>query len=332
MERAGFVNLYPLRFNLTPQTMPWAGHRMGAFSGAAASAPSGVWWGFVDDGELQSTVAAGPLAGKTLRQLCELYPADLVGRKFRGQQPLPLAVRFLDIGANLPLLVHPDEAYCATHREFKPNTKFWYCLDADPAACVMVGIGQRVTGAQILQHLNTAAVRDLLQQFPACPGDSFLVPAGRVHSATAGVLLLDVQQRHVEPLCVSSFSPNETVSAVEQEQALRAVHYEDRQVGRISREASSTSLTRKIPLVRYCPFFTVEELRIAAGERSFDATDGKSFHLLVAVREQVNLESRAGRDSLSPGTVCCVPATFGGYWCAAAAAPAALLRIKLQQV
>jgi len=326
------VELYPLFFEPVRVPADWAGTLLPGFRGEAPGAPAAASsWEVIDAGPLQSVVANGPLRGRSLGELTADFPGELAGRRQRRGEPFPICLRFLDVGRPLPLLVHPDEHQCAASGgTLQPNVKFWYCLDARPGAEMMAGIGGRVTGLQLQQRLNSYELRELLQVFPALAGDSYLLPNGRVHSAGAGTLIWEVAQRPTPPLEVSVWQSATALLPEQQAQALRAVHVEDRQVSRICRETATTTRTRKLPLVRHCPFFVVDEIRIS--DHYSDRTDGGSFHLISVVRGEIDLITDLGVERLRQGMTCCIPAVFGAYRCAATGEPAHVLRVRQQSL
>lgn len=318
--------LYPLRFAPAVQAAPWSGGLLAEFCGAAGDKEDGIRWELLDSSDYSSQVVNGPLAGTSLRDLLARCGQDLVGKRCQKGAVFPLYVRLVDAGKPLPLLVHPDEMMCREETALQPNTKFWYCLAARENASIMVGIRQRVTATQMMQSLGTAGLADVLQTFPALAGDSYLIPSGRVHSASGGVLIWEIGQRPVEPLEVQG-GAGETA---ERSLSWRAIHFEDRQVSRICREAGASVATRRIPLVHHCPFFVVDEIRLV--DNLFDRTDGGSFHLFTVVRGRMDLETDAGTEALGVGDVCLVPAQFGGYRCVAKEGPAVILRSRLQSL
>ncbi len=324
--------LYPLRFQSILDECGWGGDLLGEFRAADGSprtaARAGISWEIVDAPERASVVAEGPLAGQTLTDLVAEFPRELVGRRHRKGEPFPVCLRFLDVGRALPLMVHPDERISREIDHLQPNTKFWYCLAARAQGEIMVGIRRRVIGMQILDNLNSTTLKDLLQLFPAAPGDAYLIPAGRVFAAAAGTLIWELGQRPVEGLTVSGWSAATATQLSADSLELRAVHFEDRQVARISRESGVSPRTRKLTLVPHCPYFIIDEIRLV--DHLFDKTDGTSFHLLSVTSGCVEL----GTDTtetlrLQAGESCLIPALFGGYRCVAVEGLASLLRVKL---
>ena len=317
-----FGKWYPLCFRSERQEMPWGGSLLAAFRDGEPPAPGGVSWELVDGVGRSSVVANGPLAGQALGELVEMFKSDLVGRRYQPGRPFPVYVRLLDVGKAMPLTVHADEMFARKHPSLEVNTKFWYCLAARGAGEIMVGIGARVTRQQLLPRMASTDRRSLLQTFAANPGDSYLIPAGRVHSISPDSLVWEIGHNPCEPM---ELDPQDVDGL-----AMAAVHFEDRQVARVCREAAITVTTRRIPLVHHCPYFVMDEIRLV--DYLSDRTDGSSFHLFTVVSGRVELETEAGILSLPTGTTCLVPAALGNYKCLAVGESATMLRCRLQNL
>ncbi|NOY80300.1 MAG: hypothetical protein GXP31_04765 [Kiritimatiellaeota bacterium] len=318
----------PLRFEPVPTVCSWAGaqapRRLPACSAHSGSGDGVGIYDFIE-GTFQrgNVVTAGPSDGGTLERLVQEYGPELLGRRGAGQS-FPLGVRILDIGRDLPLWVHPappeiDWGGTAT-------TKFWYSLAGEPDAAIAVGLRVRVTRDRFLRNLDSPDLLRHLQVYPGRPGDAFLILPGRVHTATAGNLLLEVVRNDARPAVLSEFGERRPAPE-ERRRAVNGIRFEDRQVGRISREAARPPRTRRVPLVPHCPAFTVDEVRLVDHVR--DRTTGESFHLLAVVRGTVRLVWDDDAMPLQTGAVCCVPATFGPYSIEAEDGPADYLRVTL---
>ena len=94
--------------------------------------------------------------------------------------------------------------------------------------------------------------------------------------------------------------------------ARECIDFMDRTVPRITGACDSTDRNRKYPIVKTCPFFKVEDLRLVENWRDSTASSG-SFHILTAINNPVTV----GRDDLmtevKAGCSCLIPAAFGNY-------------------
>ena len=69
-----------LFFKPVYQTIVWGGERMATLACRRASGPIGESWEISQQERGMSVVADGPLAGKTLAELCASDPEGLVGQ------------------------------------------------------------------------------------------------------------------------------------------------------------------------------------------------------------------------------------------------------------
>lgn len=323
------AELYPFVFRPVLVPAAHAGHLMndyleGAY-GELTEAPVEAWLLF-DDGKRSSSIANGPLERVTVAELAASRGEELVGQQHSARVPFPLSVRLIDMGLDQPLQVHPD-IDSVSGQAGSTNAKFWYSLAAEPGARIIVGIAQQVTNQQILLNLDKPGFERLLQRYPSRPGDSYLVPPGFVHSIRAGNLILEVQQRYIEPFVLQTGADGSGAQALDRQAALAAINREARTNLRISRESGSTSHTRKIMLTPNCPYFQIEEIRLF--DHIFLRTNRDSFNLVVVTRGKLVVRWERTGLILTQGMLCCIPAACGDYKLEAMTANAELLRIQL---
>ncbi len=327
--------LYPLKFMPVYQQESWAGSLMRDYLRVDTDRPppmdgAAISWELVDDPQVSSMVANGPLAGIAFSDLVRDHPQKIVGARHSPGMPFPVCVRLLDVGQRQPLMVHPEKPFSCGGRHVGPSTKFWFSLAMAKNARITVGIEPGVTGLRVLEHLNTFELEKLLQVFLVRPGDSFFIPNQRVHSIGAGNLVWELQERVALPVHVTNWDAVQGVDESEQQQALGCIRFQDRQLGRMSRDAGKILHTRKIPLLHFLPQFVVDEIRMR--DHFFDRTSGASFHLLGMVKGKGEIHTAAGVETLIQGSVVCIPAALGDYKVYACEGTASLLRVQLQKV
>ncbi len=195
MER---LPLYPLRFEPIFTTNLWGGRRLPGFLNrtVAHTDPVGEAWVLSDvDGSL-SRVAAGPLAGATLRELLAQEPARVVGTAKTPQGRFPLLLKFLDARQELSVQVHPNDEQAAKLGPGKfGKTEAWVVLDADPATSrLYAGFAEGVSAADFRAALIAKTTPDTLYSFAPKPGDCVFLEAGTVHAIGCNLLMFEVQQ------------------------------------------------------------------------------------------------------------------------------------------
>ncbi len=97
--------------------------------------PEGVvaeTWEVSDYRETTGEVKNGPYAGRTLHDLVEEFPDELVGEGWRGPH-FPLLEKFIDASHMLPVHLHADDE-TARRKHGEPNgkTEAWHILWAAP--------------------------------------------------------------------------------------------------------------------------------------------------------------------------------------------------------
>jgi mannose-6-phosphate isomerase len=191
--------LYPLTFEPIFKSMLWGGRRLPNFLGRPAphADPVGEAWVLSDvDGNL-STVADGPLAGRTLRELIAEHPHHVFGDAVPADGRFPLLLKFIDARQELSVQVHPnDEQASRLHGPDKRGkTEAWVILDADPETSrIYAGFRDGVTGADFRAAMEAKTAPATLHSFAPQPGDCVFLRAGTVHAIGANVLLFEVQQ------------------------------------------------------------------------------------------------------------------------------------------
>jgi mannose-6-phosphate isomerase len=190
----------PLRFREIPKRKVWAragGLRAVAGKDFPAGEKIGESWEIADYGRDVSVVAAGPLAGKTLRDLVRQQGVPLMGRALHQKHPrqFPLLLKLIDAGARLSVQVHPsDEAMRRLGRREPGKVEAWYVLHAEPGAVMYHGLLDGVTRDDFKQRLKEGAVERALRRFLVQAGDVIFCPPGTVHAVGAGLVLVEIQQ------------------------------------------------------------------------------------------------------------------------------------------
>ena len=190
--------LPPLRFAPLFKPARWGGRRLPAFlrqPGVSGDA-IGEAWVLSDVPGSESVVAAGPHAGRTLRDIAAAHPADLFGDAAPPDGRFPLLLKFLDARDNLSVQVHPDDVQAKElHGEqFWGKTEAWVILDADPDSVLYAGVRPGVTAEGFAAALAAGTLPALLHTHLPTPGDCLFLDAGTVHAIGAGVFLFEVQQ------------------------------------------------------------------------------------------------------------------------------------------
>ena len=105
------IPLYPLRFEPIYQYRLWGGRRLANLLAAPlpGDGPIGEAWLLSDRDDHPSLVANGPLKGRTLGQLLEQLPEQMLGKLAGRFRRFPLLLKFLDVRDLLSVQVHPSD-------------------------------------------------------------------------------------------------------------------------------------------------------------------------------------------------------------------------------
>ena len=105
-----------------------------------------------------------------------------------------LLIKFLFTSEDLSIQVHPDDAYARQDGNPRGKTEMWHILRADPGARIAAGFRSAVRPADFLSAVQDGTIMDKMNWIEVSPGDTYLIPAGTVHSIGAGIALCEIQQ------------------------------------------------------------------------------------------------------------------------------------------
>jgi len=135
---------------------------------------------------------SGPQAGKTLGELFQQFPAEMLGTTaYPGS---PLLIKMLFAREKLSVQVHPDDTMAQKYGEPRGKTECWYALAAEPGAEVAAGLKPGVTLDQVRAGIHNGTLEESLQLLPVNQGDMIFVDAGTVHAIWPGAIILETQQ------------------------------------------------------------------------------------------------------------------------------------------
>ena len=252
-----------LRFQPVYQERVWGGRWLADKFGRKlpGDSPIGEAWEIVDRPEAQSVCAR---SGRTLRELLQQHPTEIMGPQYEPSQPFPILVKWLDCSDRLSLQVHPP-ATVAKRLGGEPKTECWYLADTTPNAALIVGLKRGVTRQQFEQAIDDEALEPLLHRFPVRPGESILLESGRLHAIDGGNLILEIQQNSDTTYRVYDWGRKGLDGKPRQlhvEQSLQSIDFTDF-------EPDVTPATTGLgeQTLAICPAFHIRRRHFAAGER-----------------------------------------------------------------
>lgn len=188
----------PLKFHPLLRETIWGGRRIATFKHlpAAASEQVGESWELSALEGAESRVRGGAYEGMTLREVVSRCGTELLGERLfnRFGEEFPLLVKFIDAHQDLSIQVHPDDALARELHGCGGKCEMWYVIDAEPGSKLYCGLKKPLTPEMYDEVVREGRIEEYLQSYEVKAGDIFYLPAGRIHSIGAGILVAEVQQ------------------------------------------------------------------------------------------------------------------------------------------
>jgi mannose-6-phosphate isomerase len=307
-------DIYPVLFAPTGRNCEWGGDLLREHFGLTADAgPPSECHQLVDDDESSSVIANGPLAGQTLHDLMQ-RGAEVMGKANRPTPRFPVRIKFIATGQPIALQLHPAEGAVGKVSDPTVCHKLWYVVAAAENAVIRAELRPSCTQQQLISRLGTPELEGTISEFESIPGDCYFLPSGRIHGLGPGNLILSIEQNNGTSYVLSEAGlPEEPTSIrLDDPDVIRTlVNFKDRTNPRIRGESSVVNRNRKLPLLRNCPKFLVEELRLV--NELHDRTSGMSWHALVAIDIPLTISTSSMNVDVKPGQTCLIPAAQGSY-------------------
>ncbi|MBF7090585.1 class I mannose-6-phosphate isomerase [Flavobacterium sp. ALJ2] len=189
--------LYPLQFEPILKDRIWGGEKLKTvLNKPITSKITGESWELSTvEGDV-SIVANGSLKGKSLINIIEVFPNEILGAKVydRFGKQFPLLFKYLDAREDLSIQVHPNDKLAKERHNSFGKTEMWYIMQADDDARIIVGFKENSSKEEYLENLNNNTLVAILDDVKAKPGDVFFLETGTVHAIGAGLVVAEIQQ------------------------------------------------------------------------------------------------------------------------------------------
>ena len=117
--------------------------------------PIGEAWVLSDRDDHPSRVANGPLEGRTIAQVLEQFPKQVMGELAGRFRRFPLLLKFLDAREMLSVQVHPADK---NQDDETGKTEAWVVLEAGTKSRIYVGLKPGTTADDLGQALEDGTV------------------------------------------------------------------------------------------------------------------------------------------------------------------------------
>ena len=100
------------------------------------------------------------------KQMLRAHP-EYLGERHKGENTLPILIKFIDAKKDLSVQVHPTDAFAQEHENGQlGKTEMWYVLDASKDAKLVYGLKQDCTKEEIRKAIANGTVMKYLQKVP----------------------------------------------------------------------------------------------------------------------------------------------------------------------
>lgn len=191
------MSLYPLKFEPIFKYRIWGGEKLKTHLSKDYSGTSiGESWELSDVPDDESIIKNGEYKGKTLRSLLKEYTTDILGKysyHIHGDR-FPLLLKFIDAKTPLSIQVHPDDEIAEIRNNSLGKSEMWYVMQADKDSELIVGFKEQENKTSYKTAIENKDILSLLNTVKVQQGDTYYIPAGRIHAIGAGVLIAEIQQ------------------------------------------------------------------------------------------------------------------------------------------
>lgn len=301
----------PILFKPIYKQVVWGGDRIGAYKNDPTTpAQTGESWELSAVEGNVSEVKGGPYNHQTLNTLTSIFGPELLGTRvyetYNGH--FPLLIKFIDARDDLSVQVHPDDTLAMSRHHSPGKTEMWYIIDSEAGAKIYSGLCEQLTPDQYVERVEKGTFQQAICSHTPGPGDTFFIPAGRVHAIGAGNLLLEIQQSSDVTYRIFDYNRPGTDGKPRQLHTAEA------------RDAIDFTLTNDCAprhpdpsttdeVVVECRYFTARRLSIN-GIKSVNINP-ESFLIAVCVEGETTVSLPDGEATLKAGTTALLPANSG---------------------
>jgi len=191
------MQAYPIKFAPILKEKIWGGEKLSNILNKKSDSKNiGESWEISGVEDNISMVANGLYKGESLNDLIKSHKSEFLGKKNIDTfgENFPLLIKFLDAKTNLSVQVHPDDDMAKAYHNSFGKTEMWYIMNSDEDAEIVLGLKDNDLDKNILGDINASNIDDIFNTERVKRGDSYFIPAGKIHAIGAGVLAAEIQQ------------------------------------------------------------------------------------------------------------------------------------------
>lgn len=297
-------------FNPIYKEKIWGGNSILKYKGLEQNeAPIGESWELSGEPGNESVVTNGKDKGLNLTELIDKYGATLLGQQNFQQYGgrFPLLVKFLDATQPLSVQVHPNDEM-ANRKGFPfGKTEMWYVVGAQPDSEISVGFNRPLSAEEYTKIANSDEIENCLAKHKIRKGDTFFIPAGRVHALGSGAFIMEVQQSSDLTYRIYDYGRRDSEGNLRElhtDLALEAINFDDRENPKVNYTPKTNIPVNLIDST----FFTVNALNLDQ-EIIRDYSERDSFVILVVTEGVVIFTTNEDSLTVKAGTTVLLPAS-----------------------
>lgn len=304
----------PLKMHPCYKEYLWGGSRLKSEYGKTdAPSVTAESWELASHRDGISTVAEGPLAGKTIAELAELDRAGFWGTQCVDGD-FPILIKLIDAKQDLSVQVHPSDVTARLELGECGKAEMWYIVDCEPKAGIYYGFSRKMTSEEFVQRAQDGSICEVLNWVPVSKGDVFYILPGTIHAIGAGVVIAEIQQNSNTTFRVYDYQRKDVhgkMRPLHLERAAQVMNYEPV----VPEECKANNVT-------VFPEFTLTEMFSCRYFRAYKVDvhdvinltcDGSSFHHVLCVSGIAFLHHQNQAFLLSKGDSYFLPANLGNY-------------------
>ncbi|REG98317.1 type I phosphomannose isomerase catalytic subunit [Flavobacterium aquicola] len=304
--------LYPLQFDAILKERIWGGEKLKTIlNKPITSSIIGESWELSTvEGDV-SVVANGDYKGKSLTELINEYPNEILGTAVheRFGKQFPLLFKYLDAREDLSIQVHPNDELAKKRHNSFGKTEMWYVTQADKDARIIVGFKEDSSREEYVEHLNDKTLIDILDTVKAKPGDVFFLETGTVHAIGAGLVIAEIQQTSDITYRLYDFDRKDAQGNTRElhvDLALDAINYK-----KVDTYKEYTKEVNQSNTVVDCPYFTTNFIPLENIKEA--ANSGSSFVVYMCIDGSFDLEYDGVSYHYIKGDTVLIPAAIKSY-------------------
>lgn len=306
------MKFYPLQFQPILKDRIWGGTKLRTYLNKPISSEiTGESWEISTVENDVSVVSNGTFKGKSLNEIIELYPEEILGTRVYEQfgNQFPLLFKYLDAREDLSIQVHPNDELAKKRHNSFGKTEMWYVMQADQDARLIVGFKEKSSKEKYVHHLENKSLLTILDSKKVQKGDVYFLDTGTVHAIGAGTVIAEIQQTSDITYRLYDFDrvdANGNTRELHIDLALDAINYDVVEAERKYEKKENTSNQ-----IATCQYFTTNFIPLDGAMKM--SSNNESFRVFMCVDGEFELKFNETNYEYKTGDTVLIPAQTDGY-------------------